>query len=297
MISICEFNMTARPFRLFLLLAVWGMLIPPAFSQDDFSVPGLDKPAPAAAPAAPGNAGAAGDKPVAGAVEEGPKSLLDMIREGGWAMWPLGAMSLAIIGLTIYLLIDLTRKNFVPPDLVNRLARAMERGDIGEGLQVAAGSPTCLGQVMNGALAYTAKRGYHVLDQDTIYDLMADASQIFNRGRAKTINYLSVISQAAPMLGLLGTVSGMIKAFATLGSSGMGNPSELAGNISEALVTTAAGLVIALPAIFLYFFFRDKLSEMITSTEVDATRLLNTLRDVIFSMYQEQEGEVPQEQA
>ena len=72
----------------------------------------------------------------------------------------------------------------------------------------------------------------------------------------KPIDYLSIIGASAPMLGLLGTVSGMIKAFHTMGSGGMGDPAKLAENIGEALITTAPGLIIAIPAMFFFFFFK-----------------------------------------
>jgi biopolymer transport protein ExbB len=72
----------------------------------------------------------------------------------------------------------------------------------------------------------------------------------------KPIDYLSIIGASAPMLGLLGTVSGMIKAFNTMGTTGMGKPELLAANIGEALITTATGLVIAIPAMFFFFFFK-----------------------------------------
>jgi biopolymer transport protein ExbB len=72
----------------------------------------------------------------------------------------------------------------------------------------------------------------------------------------KPIDYLSIIGAIAPMLGLLGTVSGMIKAFHTMGSQGMGKPEILAANIGEALMTTATGLVIAIPAMLFFFYFK-----------------------------------------
>ena len=93
------------------------------------------------------------------------------------------------------------------------------------------------------------------------------------------------------MMGLLGTVSGMIKAFGTLGNKGMGDPSLLAANISEALVTTAAGLVIALPAIFLYFFFRDRLEELITRCEEFGVEMLNELRRAAYASAGQVEAE------
>jgi len=281
---------------LLVLTAIAMLCLSPAelvLAQDDFSIPGLDepvKPAPAEPPATTGTADPGEGTPVA--EDSGSTNLFGMIKKGGWAMWPLGVMSMAIVALAIFLISDLTKKNFTPNSLVTQLGEAMDRGDIEQGVKLAESSPSCLGQVMNGALRYVWKRGYGALDQDTIYDLMADASQNFNRNRAKTLNYLSVISQAAPMLGLLGTVSGMIKAFASLERAGLGNPKELAGNISEALVTTATGLIVALPAIFLFFVFRDKLADMVSQTELEAARMLDRLRDAVYSQYDEQ----PQQQ-
>ncbi|MEM1295036.1 MAG: MotA/TolQ/ExbB proton channel family protein, partial [Verrucomicrobiota bacterium] len=132
---------------------------------------------------------------------------------------------------------------------------------------------------------FIGDRGYQVLDDNGLYDAMADASQEFNRGRARTINYLSVIAQASPMIGLLGTVSGMIKAFDQLGGEGMGDPASLATNISEALFTTAAGLVIAVPSLFVYYFFRDRLAHYVAVTDKEAYRLLNSLRRAIVAKH------------
>jgi biopolymer transport protein ExbB len=176
----------------------------------------------------------------------------------------------------------------------------MDEGDFERAMTTSEASPTCLGQIVHGATGYIADRGYEVLDGDAIYDLMADAGQEFNRKRARTINYLSVISQAAPMLGLLGTVSGMVKAFDALSRKG-DQSKELALNISEALMTTASGLVIALPSIFLYYFFRDKLVELIGNSDRHASRMLTSLRRVVYSVgeheYVHADGAVEQPEA
>ncbi len=254
-------------------------------AQDDLSIPGVDKEKVEA------------PKAEVAAAETGEKNLFDLIAEGGWAMWPLGLMSVAIIALSVYCFMDLTPKNFFPPELVSRLETDMENADVEAAMGASEASPTCLGQVMYGATEYIFERGYETLDGETIYDLMADATQEFNRARARTINYFSVISQAAPMLGLLGTVSGMIKAFGTLGREGMGDPAALASNISEALVTTASGLVIALPAIFAYFFFRDKLTALVATVDKHASKMLNSLRRTVYAgAYEQQHGQLTEQQ-
>ena len=89
----------------------------------------------------------------------------------------------------------------------------------------------------------------------------------------------------------------MIKAFASLGTSGMGNPKVLAANISEALWTTASGLVIALPAVFLYYFFRDKLTTKVAEVDKHASRMLNSLRRTVYAgAYEEQQEQMVENQ-
>jgi biopolymer transport protein ExbB len=93
----------------------------------------------------------------------------------------------------------------------------------------------------------------------------------------KPIDYLSIIGATSPMLGLLGTVSGMIKAFSTIGAKGMGKPEELAGNIGEALVTTATGLIIAIPAMLTYYYFRNNFIKSTATLGRNIGALLDTL--------------------
>ena len=272
---------------LLILSSILALLTLNVSAQDDFSIPGLDEPGVTVTPAASSAAGTEG-----GASTEA-KSLWDSILEGGWAMIPLALMLAAVIGVSVYLLMDTQAKQFHPPELSSRLQSAFEQGDFHSAMDESSRSATCLGQVVYGATEYIAERGYDVLDGEIIYDQMADASLEFNRPRAKMINYLSVLSQAAPMVGLLGTVSGMIKAFNTLGQKG-NDPKELASNIGEALMTTATGLVIAIPAIFLYFYFRDRLTDRLAEVDRQTSKMLNSLRRVVYAQHEEaEEIEVP----
>ena len=261
------------------------MLIPgSALAQDEFSIPGVDDP-----PSASENSGAApnfgGGEPKSTEPVVYKNFLEKLIKVGGVFIWPLIALSVVVVGLAVYCAIDLNKRNFTPDTIVRNLREDMEHGDVAGGMDRADRSRTCLGQVMAGGLEFIGDRGYQVLDETALYDAMAEASQEFNRGRARTINYLSVIAQASPMIGLLGTVSGMIKAFDKLGGEGMGDPASLATNISEALFTTAAGLVIAVPALFVYYFFRDRLAHFVAVTDKEAYRLLNTLRRSIVAKH------------
>ncbi len=246
-------------------------------AQDEFSIPGVDDPA--SVSSSSGSSSSSDGE--GGEVPQYNNMLEKLIKQGGFAIWPLLALSLVVVGLTVYCFIDLTKGRFYPDKVVNMLQEDMEHGDLLGAKDRSGKSNTCLGQVMHAATEYIEDRGYQTLDDPALVDAMADVSQEFNRGRARTINYFSIIYQAAPMIGLLGTVSGMIKAFDKLGQKGMGDPASLAANISEALLTTATGLVIAVPAVFLYFFFRDRLTQLIARTDRNAYRLLNVLRRTI----------------
>ena len=89
------------------------------------------------------------------------------------------------------------------------------------------------------------------------------------------LNMISVIAAISPMIGLLGTVSGMIKAFQKIGIGGMGKPEQLAGNIGEALVTTATGLVVGIPAMLAFFIFRGRMDSLLTQVADSLTELVD----------------------
>lgn len=225
----------------------------------------------------------------AGTASSGEVNLLEMIQAGGWSMWVLGTFSFVVIGLLIFCLIDLQRKNFYPGDLEEALTHDMANADFDSAFQKVQGHACCLSSVMNAGMLHIADRGYGVLDTEKLEETMAAASRKFNRGRVRTINYFSIIAQAAPMMGLLGTVSGMIGAFAKLSQGGTGDPSAFAGNISEALITTATGLVVALPAIFCYFIFRDRLQQLVAESDESAEGLIATLRRSVMAAHEHQE--------
>ena len=277
-------KITPFPF-LFGTIALFFLLLVQLPAQDDLTLPGDEAPVIVNTPGteSPASTEAAGQE---------RESLLDMIKDGGWAMIPLFIMLFAVIALSVFMMLDLKKGTFVPKALVESMMTSAEAGDINSITESARSSSSCLGQVMNGACEYIYDRGYGVLNGDSIYDQMSDASLDFNRRRVSLLNYLSVISQAAPMVGLLGTVSGMIKAFATLKQAGMKDPNQLAGNISEALVTTASGLIVALPAIFLFFHFRDKMVLLVADVDKNCARILNALRRSVLGN-QQQQGPTP----
>lgn len=242
--------------------------ITPATAQD-LTIPGLEEATAPPEEAAPGTA------------TKSEINLWQMLKAGGPTMIVLGLLSCAVIGLVVYGLIDLRKPNFAPDALVAGLRNDMEKLDLDSAGNKLQPSDNCLSAVMKVGISHLNAKGYDSLETEKFDDVLSSASKRFNRGRVRTINYFSVIAQAAPMLGLLGTVTGMILAFGSLSSSGGGDPSVFADDISMALITTAGGLVVALPAIFAYFFMRDRLQSLVASTDDAVEELVEILRNAL----------------
>lgn len=208
-------------------------------------------------------------------------TVFDQIKEGGWAMYPLAACSLAMVALVIYNYIQLARSKFVPSDLRQQMHEYMVGCKVRSAIEVASTSPSFLGRMLATALPKVDATDPETLGREHVEDAMADFTARENRSYMTMIGYLGVIAQVAPMLGLMGTVSGMIGAFNKLRGLESPDASVLAENISEALITTLSGLVIAVPAIIFFFMLRNRLNRLVAegheaaSDMIDAS--LNTL--------------------
>ena len=189
------------------------------------------------------------------AVAEGPEKItfLNLIFQGGWAMIPLGLLSAAMIYFIVQNIISLREKTLLHAEMMPEFLDMMVDGQVLPALKHCREKPTMFTLVFGAGLE-------RCMDDDVDYakvkESVEEASVEQMTQLMKPIDYLSIIGAIAPMLGLLGTVSGMIKAFHTMGSQGMGKPELLAGNIGEALITTATGLVIAIPAMLFFFYFK-----------------------------------------
>jgi biopolymer transport protein ExbB len=116
--------------------------------------------------------------------------------------------------------------------------------------------------VANIAKAGLARARPGAFDAEAVEKAMEESSVEEIAGPFGIISYLSILATLAPMVGMLGTVSGMIKAFRNIALGGMGKPELLADNISEALITTAVGLVVGIPAMFAFFFFKSRYARL-----------------------------------
>jgi len=183
-------------------------------------------------------------------------TLIGAFHRGGLAMYPLLAFSIATVGLIIYNGLSIREKTLIGRDVLkNEVSPALESHDFKKAMEICERHPTPLLNILHNGLE-TTKSGR--FEADTV-DRAFDEAASVELGRPFVfINYLQVIASVSPMVGLLGTVSGMVKAFRTISEQGMGRPELLADNISEALITTASGLMVAIPALIAYFYFKNK---------------------------------------
>lgn len=182
-------------------------------------------------------------------------TLWTMFQQGGWAMYPLLAFSVALVGLAGYCAMLIREKRFVQPEALDDLRAAIREGDVEAGQRACEAHP--------GYMTDVLKAGFDAVQDG--YATPAAVNEALEERASKVlasplvfVQYLQVIASVSPMMGLLGTVSGMVKAFRNIAAQGLGKPELLANNISEALVTTATGLLIAIPALMAYFFFKNK---------------------------------------
>ena len=186
----------------------------------------------------------------AAAVHE--KTLWEKIREGGWVMVPIALCSVATLYLIGDGVIRTGSKRVMPPQHVGSVRNSFRQGDYVGAYNYCKANLSPFTNVCRVAVSLLGE-GKQVVEDGLIGELAKENSHMNTY-----ISYLSVIGVCAPMIGLLGTVTGMIKAFATLGASGIGDPSKLSEAIGEVLVATASGLFIAIPAFFGYYVLRNR---------------------------------------
>jgi biopolymer transport protein ExbB len=203
------------------------------------------------------------------------KTMLDNVTDAGIWMLPLLLASVAMVALIVYNFMQLTESKFNPPDLKTSLHDHMANCRVRSAIEVASTSPTYLGMMVAAALPNVDATDADSLGREDVEDAIAEFTVKQNRGHLTWIGYLGIIGQIAPMLGLLGTVVGMMGAFNTLASQGQADPSVLAGDIGLAMVTTASGLIIAIPSIFFFFFLRNKLNGLVASCHNDLSEMLD----------------------
>ncbi len=222
-------------------------------------------------------AGAGGALAADGGSAGAVMSLGEMMQAGGWLMYVLGAMSVAGLAFAIYLGIVLRQDAVVPRELMHDLTDALSAGRQDEARVMCRRSRTPLSAIADSVLAFLQRHPRPdptVLRERMEGEGSRQAALIQNQTQ-----YLLDIAVIAPMVGLLGTVFGMLQAFGVIAHDlQMARPMLLAEGVAKALITTAAGLIIGIPAMAVYAYFRNKVTRLTALLETASADLLSLLQ-------------------
>lgn len=212
----------------------------------------------------------------AAAPAAGDTSLLKKwVLDGGWTMIFIGAAVVAFLALSVFCLINLTKAKYCPDDLKAALMDHMANCRVRSAIELAASHSSYLGRLVAYSFPNIDATRPEDLGRDQIEDAMADFVSNENRRAMAPITYISLCAQISPMLGLLGTVIGMVDAFGILAITGSADPALLAGSISVALLTTMWGLINAIPCVTAYFLFKARLNNLVAESVRSAEEMLN----------------------
>ena len=194
------------------------------------------------------------------------------MQAGGWLMWPIVACSIIATAIVIERIWSLRRSRIMPDKLVHRIWQLYSQGQLTDERieEIREGSP--LGRMLAAGLANREH------SREIMKDAIGDAGRHAIADLERYLNTLGTIAAVAPLLGLLGTVIGMIDVFAVIMQAGVGNPGVLAGGISKALITTAAGLSVAIPALMFHRYFNGRVDKLIIGMEEQALRLIEVMK-------------------
>lgn len=184
-------------------------------------------------------------------------------------------ISLVAAALIIENFMSIRRDKLVPESLATELAEQLDMDEYDRAMQLGSDDGSFLGTVIAAGLS---RRG-SAFGFFEMQNAMQEASERHVSKMYRKLEYLSFIGAVAPILGLLGTVTGMIRAFNQIAlTEGMARPSQLAGGISEALVTTCMGLIVAIPTMFFATFFRNRIDSFIAEAETIVEKLMGRFR-------------------
>ena len=197
--------------------------------------------------------------------------MLEIVQSGGWLMVPIILCSILAMAIVCERFWSLQHKRICPKHLLAQIWNWIKKDDLSKEhiKELQASSP--LGRVLASGLInrHHDRAGMKKAIEETGRHVVIELERF--------LNTLGTISLITPLLGLLGTVIGMIKVFTAITAQGLGNANELAGGISEALITTAAGLAVGIPALMFYRYFQRKVDELVISMEQESLKLVEVL--------------------
>ncbi len=199
-------------------------------------------------------------------------SPFNVIFDGGILMWPILACSVVALGITIERFFSLRRASIDTREFMDVMRGVLRQNRIQEAVSICDETEAPVSRIMKAGILK------HNRSKQDIREAIEDAGHLEVPRLERYLSAMATCAHIAPLLGLLGTVAGMIKAFAQIqNKQGLVNPSDLAEGISNALVTTAAGLTVAIPTLVVYNYFVTRVDNMVLEMEISSSELVELL--------------------
>ncbi len=195
----------------------------------------------------------------------------EIVRAGGPLMWPIIFCSIVAAAIVLERLWTLQDRRVLPRELPQKVWQLIETGQVTDKVIAALEQHSPLGRLLAAGLANRHR------PHDILMERLEDAGRHVVHELERFLNTLGTIAGISPLLGLLGTVTGIIRAFDAIQAAGMGSPRTLSGGIAEALVCTVAGLCVAIPSLIAYRYLRGKVEGIVVEMEKHAVRMADAL--------------------
>ncbi|MEJ2601815.1 MAG: MotA/TolQ/ExbB proton channel family protein [Gammaproteobacteria bacterium] len=198
--------------------------------------------------------------------------MVEIVKAGGWLMLPIILCAIIAMGIVLERFWSLQQDKVVPQDLTARVWGWIRQNELTQShiQSLQQGSP--LGEILAAGLVNRDRE--RVVMKESIEDTGRHVVHELER----YLDTLGTIAAVSPLLGLLGTVLGMVEVFTAITTEGVGDPGALAGGISEALITTAAGLTVAIPSLIGYRYFRSRVDELVVRMEKEALKIVEAVQ-------------------
>jgi len=198
---------------------------------------------------------------------------MDLITKGGIFIYPIIFCSILALAVFLERLWVLQRKHVIPSEFIRKVEELLKKQKLSDAIFLCQADPSSIARVFSAGLK-NAGRGMWLV-KESIEERGGREAAILE----KRVGILSTVASLTPLLGLLGTVSGMIKTFNVISVQGVGNPAPLAGGIAEALITTAAGLSVAIPTLVCYRIVKDKAESLIFEMEENSIKIIEIMEN------------------
>ena len=197
--------------------------------------------------------------------------MFEIVTAGGIVMAPIILCSILALAIILERFWTLREQRVVPAELTDKVWQWVENRSLSDKQIMALEQHSPLGRVLAAGLANRHR------DRAVMIEAIEDAGRHVTHDLERYLNMLGTIAAISPLLGLLGTVTGMIRTFKAITVAGIGNPAAMAGGIAEALLTTAAGLLVAIPALVAYRYLRGRVDAHVIQMEKESIKLVQAI--------------------